>query len=489
MISSVSEKPGRRFLARVGRLAGALLLVGAYVLAAHAPRGAAASRAPERWIGAWASPPSDGGTGGLDLAAGLGVDGLLDPSLHLKLPVDDETLRVLVTPTYGGSTLRLHLSNQFGTATADFAHVTVARAGAGAALAAPATTVTFDGSESVSVPPGQNVVSDPVSLTFAAMQTLAVSMYVADDPGYPTEHYIARQTSYFTPAHAGDQTTDIGNAAFTGVTTTRDYVDGIDVLAPRSAGAVVAFGDSLTDGYQGDGFLGTPEAGSTLNTNTSWPDDLARRLIAARVPLSVLNEGISANRVVGGGGIGGPSALNRLQADVLDQAGVTTVVWLEGINDFGSTNPVTADQLEAAWTRGIATMQAAGLTVLQGTLTPSGGADGGYGTAATNTIREQLNEWIRTKSPANVVVDFDAVANSTDTALKPVYDDGDHLHMNPAGYQAMANAIDLAALQRAQPSTGCARTRRARRRHANHPPDHQCPRRAGVTTRAHRVDQ
>jgi lysophospholipase L1-like esterase len=455
-----------RSAARLGRLVGVLLLV-CLLMLAGGRSASAASRAATHWIGAWASPPSDAASG-LELG-GLTLDGVLDASDHVKLPIDDETLRAELTPTYGGSTLRIHLSNRFGAGTAQFGHVTVALAGVGAALAGPATTVTFGGSDAVALAPGEDVVSDPVSFSFAAMQTLAVSMYVSNDPGPPTEHFIARQTSYFTRTGQGDHTTDVGAAAFTGDTTARDYVDGIDVLAPLNSGAVVAFGDSLTDGYQAAGELSLSEATSTLNTDTSWPDDLARRLMAAHVPLSVLNEGISANRVQSGGGaVGGPSALNRLQTDVLEQAGVTTVIWLEGINDIGATPVATAAQLEAGWTLGIKQMQAAGLTVLQGTLTPSGGAIGHYGTAATNALRQQVNEWIRTQSPANGVVDFDAaVANASDTALNPAYDDGDHLHMNPAGYQAMAGAINLGALSvpRLPPP---ARPRPARPRHASH---------------------
>jgi lysophospholipase L1-like esterase len=421
----------------------ALLAVIALCVAPASGRAAACSAS--HWVGAWTSAPSDA-------SDSLTLPGLIDPSGHLKLPVDNETLRAILTPTFGGSTVRIHLSNRFGTGPAVFAHVTIALQGLGAALAGPATTVTFGGSESVVIAPGSDVVSDPVSITFQAMQTLAVSMYVANAAGAPTEHYAARQTSYFTPSGRGDHTTDTIASAFSGVTTDRDYIDGIDVLAPGSAGAVVAFGDSITDGYQGQGPLGIPEASSTLNTNGRWPDDLARRLIAAGIPLSVLNEGIGGDRVLSGGGpADASSGLSRLSADALHQSGVTTVIWLEGINDIGSAPTATAAELEAGWTQGVEEMHAAGLKVLQGTLTPSGGADGTYGTPATTRLRQQLNTWIRTQSPADGAIDFDAaVRDSTDTAIDPAYDDGDHLHLNSAGYQAMANAIPLSALRPAR---------------------------------------
>lgn len=429
-------------------------LLAVLALCAVPASGRAIACSSSHWVGAWASPPSDA-------SGGLTVPGLVDPSGHLKLPVDNETLRMILTPTFGGSTVRIHLSNRFGTAPAVLAHVTIALQGIGAGLAGPATTVTFGGSDSVVLGAGSDVVSDPVSFSFQAMQSLAVSIYVANDPGTPTEHYAARQTSYFTPSGRGDHTTDTTASAFSGVTTDRDYVDGLDVMAPGSAGAVVAFGDSITDGYQSADFLGDPEASSTLNTNSRWPDDLARRLIGAGIPLSVLNEGIGGDRVLAGGGPADVSSgLDRLSADVLHQSGVTTVIWLEGINDIGSAPIASAAQLEAGWTTGIQQMHAAGLKVLQGTLTPSGGANGVYGTPATNLLRQQLNTWIRTDSPADGVIDFDAaVRDGTDTALNPAYDDGDHLHLNPAGYQALANAIPLSALRRSR----CSEPPRARR--------------------------
>ena len=409
----------------------------------------AASCASAHWIGAWADRPSAA-------SGGTTVSDIFDASGHQKLPVDNETIRAVLTPTYGGKIVRIHLSNRFGTTSAMFGRVTIAVKGTGAALAGPATPVTFAGGRSITVAPGQDVVSAPVRFAFSAMQTLAVSMYVSNDAGKPTEHYTARQTSYLSASGAGDHAGDRSAAAFTAPTTTRPYVDGIDVLAPASAGSVAAFGDSITDGYQGEP-AGVPEVASTLNVNGRWPDDLARRLIAAHIPLSVLNEGISGNRVLQDGAVGGnydtygPSALSRLNADVLAQAGVTTVIWLEGINDLGQTPNATAAQLEAGYVKGINRMHKAGLRVLMGTLTPSGGAAGAYGTSATNAIREQVNTWIRTKSPADGYIDFDAAVRDpgSHSIINPAYDGGDHLHFNLAGYRAMADAIRLSLLRRA----------------------------------------
>ena len=429
-------------------LAAALSLLAGALFLSFPGVAAAAVCSRTHWIGAWADAPSDA-------SAGSSVADMFDPSGHPKKPVDNETIRAVLTPTYGGSTVRIHLSNRFGISPAVFGHVTIALMGAGAALAGPATTIKFAGRRSVTVAPGQDVVSDPFHFSFRAMQTLAVSMYVSNDPGKPTEHFTARQTSYLTDAGAGDHAADESGAAFTNPSTDRDYVDGIDVLAPASAGAVVAFGDSITDGFQGQAPDGIPEAASTLNVNGRWPDDLARRLIAAHISLSVLNEGISGNRVLLPGSAGGnydtygPSALSRLKLDVLAQSGVTTVIWLEGINDIGQIPGASAAQIEAGYVNGIAEMHAAGLKVLQGTLTPAGGyVYPSYGSAQANAERAAINTWIRTKSPADGVIDFDAaVRNSTDTAIKPAYDGGDHLHFNLAGYRAMANAINLRQLR------------------------------------------
>jgi lysophospholipase L1-like esterase len=401
------------------------------------------------WIGAWADAPSDASAGSSPLS-------MMDASGHPKLPVDDATIRAELTPTYGGSMVRVHLSNRFGTTPAVFGAVTIALKGAGAGLAGPVTAVTFAGKRSVTLPPGADVSSDPVRFTFSAMQTLAVSMYVANDAAKPTEHYTARQTSYLTPAGRGDQASDASGTAFTTQTTSRDYVDGIDVQAPASAGAVVALGDSITDGYQGLAPDGVPEVTSTLNANGRWPDDLARRLIAGHIALSILNEGISGNRILysaagtGGPGTSNPSALSRLREDVLDQAGVTTVIWLEGINDVATAPFASAAQVEGGLVQGVETMHQAGLRVVLGTITPAGGAGGEYGAPSANAVRNEVNTWIREQHVADGYVDFDAAVRDPGDPgrIAPAYDGGDHVHLDLAGYQAMADAIDLALLRR-----------------------------------------
>jgi lysophospholipase L1-like esterase len=401
------------------------------------------------WVGAWYAAPSDA-------SRGTDVSDVFDSSGHLKTPARDETARVVLTPSYGGSVVQVRLSNRFGTVPVTFARTTIARRDRGAALV-PGTVraLRFAGRPAITLPPGGDAVSDPVRLGFRSFQPLAVSTYVPGGVGKPSEHYTGRQTSYETLDGAGDHAADVGGGAFTSPTTTRPWVAGLAVRAPRSAGTVVAFGDSITDGYQGQA-AGVPETSEGIDADGRWPDVLSRRLRAAKAPLAVVNAGISGNRVLRDGLEGGnrdtygPSALKRLARDGLDRAGTTTVILLEGINDLGQDPQATPGQLVAGYRTVIARLHARRLRVLLGTLTPSGGASGAYGTAATNARRQAVNTWIRTKSPADGVVDFDrAVRDPSDPSrIDPRYDGSDHLHFNLAGYRAMGDAVPLARLAR-----------------------------------------
>lgn len=413
----------------------------------HAPnRPARIQRLPlcsaEHWVGSWADSPSDS-------------DSATDASVDTFAGGPSQTFRMIITPHLGGRTIRVHLSNRFGSQPVTFGGVTIASAAGGAALVPGSVRpVTFNHSASVTVPAGKDVVSDPVRFTVVAFHNLAVSMYLAGYPGLPTEHFTARQTSYYTPPAAGDDASSPSAAAFTEHTTARYYVDGLDVMAPRDVGSVVAFGDSITDGYQASSGAVVPETASTLNTNGRWPDDLQRRLIAARDGrISILNAGISGNRILEGGQIPmfGPSGLSRFRVDALDQAGVTEVIVLEGINDIGQSS-ATAAQLEAGYDQLVTAAHAAHLEIVLGTLTPAGSASGveqSYGGAQSEQTREAVNTWIRSgASRANGFIDFDAaVRNPADPSeILPAYNGGDGLHFNLAGYQAMANAVELSKL-------------------------------------------
>jgi lysophospholipase L1-like esterase len=351
---------------------------------------------------------------------------------NLGGPYTDKTVRNLVHTTIAGSGVRVRLSNAFGTVPVTFDSVYLGRQSTGAALVAGSNRqVTFGGQASITVPKGAEVLSDPVPVTVAAAVTLAVSVHVAGDTGEVTGHSDAQQDNYYSD----------GNTASSEAATSYVYgiaswfwLDGVVVDAPTTTGTVVTLGDSITDGYQ-----------STPDANHRWPDYLAARLVAGHGPhLGVANEGISGNEILADGA--GVSAQARLDRDVLSQPGATTVVLLEGINDIGNAVATSADQLIAADKQIIARAHAIGLRVLGGTLDPFQGA--GYYSAQKETVREALNNWIRTGGAFDGVVDFDQAVRdpANPLAFLPAYDSGDHLHPNDAGYQAMANAVNLTAL-------------------------------------------
>ena len=294
--------------------------------------------------------------------------------------------------------------------------------------------MTFGASPSVNIPPGAVVVSDPVALTVPAFADLAIDLYLPGDtaasPSPLTTHAGALQTNYVsaTGNHAGA-------ADLPGATTTAAwfFLSRVEVLAPPQAGAIVAFGDSITDGTR-----------STVNTNNRWPDHLAKRLQAQKMNIGVLNQGIAGNRVLGDGA--GVSALARFDRDVLAQAGATHVIVLESINDIGLARdnacPSAADII-AAHRQLIERAHARGLKIFGATLTPFEGA--AYWTKEGEAKRQALNDWIRTSKAYDGVIDFDAAVRDPNapTKLQPQFNPGDNLHLTDAGYQAMANAIDL----------------------------------------------
>ena len=358
---------------------------------------------------------------------------------------DNQTIRNIVFTSVGGDTARVQLTNTFGHKPLAVGHVTIAVAGSGASLV-PGTVhpVTFGGSSSIKIPVGAQVLSDPVSMQVPALADLAVSVYLPRPTGPATNHGDAQQVNWVA---AGDHAADQDAGAFTTQVQSWYFVDDVTVQSDRTFGTVVAFGDSITDGFQ-----------STVGANARWPNDLARRLDALPgFTLSVADEGISGNRVLTSDECCGVNALARLQRDVLSQTGVRDVILLEGINDFGfsvlppsppinPTTNVSAQQVIAGYQQIIAYAHAQGLRIFGATITPFKGA--GYYSAAGEKKREAVNNWIRTSGAFDGVIDFDKVVRdpSDPLIINPAFDSGDHLHPNDAGYQAMANAIDLEML-------------------------------------------
>jgi lysophospholipase L1-like esterase len=368
----------------------------------------------------------------------------------------EQSLRMVVTPHLGGSSLRIHLSNRFGDAAVAFGRVTVGRQATGAAVAAVAQ-VPFGGASSVTIPAGEDVVSDPVALTFATFEPLALSMFVPGTASSPTKHWNANATSYYSPELSGDRTAETAGTSYVGRMGSWLYVSGLDVLASPRHRSVVAFGDSITDGFVGATDISIPADASVADTNRRYPDCLQRRLDSAGIPLSVVNAGIGGNQVVtsGTGSLMGPSGLERFATDALGQAGVAGVLLLEGINDLGLSQS-TPSQVIAGYTELIGQAHAAGVRIWLGTITPAANALVNGTAAAPNSEnhRQEINTWIRSQTLADGVVDFDAaLRNPADpSTLLPAYACVDNLHPSLAGYQAMADAVDLAMLASSLPA-------------------------------------
>ena len=381
-------------------------------------------------LGAWSASPQPPDLGGIS-----------------RTGFHDQTLRLIVYSHFPGARLRIRLSNTFGTTPLTIGQADVALQSAGATIV-PGTDrrLAFAGRRTITIPAGAEVSSDPVALTIGAEQNLAVSLFVPGNSGPTTWHALGVQTNYVsTPGnHAADQ----AGGAFTTQVSSWFWLDGVDVVAPAQDRAVVTLGDSITDGFA-----------STVNANDRWPDFLARRLLAmpATHRVSVLDEGISGNRVLHNAPCCGVSALARLHRDVLAQDGVRWVILLEGINDIGfsgltgpETAPhtnVSAAQIIAGYQQIIAEVHAKGLKIYGATLTPfKGTIFPGYYTPAGEAKRQAVNHWIHTSSAFDAVIDFDKAIRDPADPLRilPGYDSGDHLHPNDAGYAAMADAIDLA---------------------------------------------
>ncbi|MFB9837019.1 SGNH/GDSL hydrolase family protein [Actinoallomurus acaciae] len=347
----------------------------------------------------------------------------------------DCTIRDVVHTSVGGTALRVRLSNAFGTAPLLVAHTTVALPAAGGRVA-PGTLrqVTFRGSASVSIAPGTEAVSDPVRLRVPAVHDLFVTTYT---PGYATPlslHPIGLRRSLVVSG--ADAANALDASVFPSVTHSGHLVSGVDVTGGDARGAVVAVGDSITDGYR-----------STDGADHRWTDVLAARLARGPRPLGVLNAGIGGNRLLLGGGTRGEPALQRLDRDVLSRPGVRTVIVLEGINDI-HLPPRQRDP--AKITAGLAAIAARAhahrLRVVAGTLTPFAGC--AYYSPREELVRRAVNTWIRRSGTFDAVIDFDGLVRdpADPRRLFPPYDSGDHLHPNDAGYAAMGNGVDLGAL-------------------------------------------
>lgn len=346
----------------------------------------------------------------------------------------DRTYRLIVRTSVGGRALRIRLSNAFGERPVVLGPVYVGESAAGAEVAGGTNRpLAFGGSATVTVAPGAEVYSDPLPGAVRARADLAVSLYVQDASGAATGHLRAGQTSY---AGKGDLAGASGPAGYTEEISSWFHLDAVTVEAREpETGAVVAFGDSITDG-----------SASTDNANLRWPDQLALRLLAdpASSVKGVANAGISGNQVLTDGA--GVSALKRLDRDVLSHEGVRTVLLLEGVNDLKAEHRPTAHDLIAGYREIIARVRAAGKRLVGGTILPFAGWPGWSEEAEAH--RRTVNAFVRDSGAFDAVVDFDLTLRDPGDhdRLLPAFDCGDHLHPNDEGMRALAEAVDLTAL-------------------------------------------
>lgn len=386
--------------------------------------------AVEHWVGTWSTadvvrPP-----------ARPPAPGQPQQPQQPALAIKNQTLREIVHVSLGGSRARIVLSNAFGTVPlAVGAAQLAARDKESSIVAGSGHPVTFGGRASITIPAGAEMFSDPVNLTIAPMSDLAIDLFVPDDLSEAnlTSHFGANQTNYLSKTG-----NFAGSAEFPVASTTPSwfFLDRVEVTAPDQVGALVAFGDSITDGTR-----------STANTNSRWPDFLAKRLLAKPGNVrGVLNAAIAGNRLLSEAVIPfGINALARFDRDVIAQTGATDVIVLEGINDIGMARPPgpSAEDLIAAHEQMVARAHAHGMKIFGATLTPFEGA--AYFTPEGELKRQAFNKWMRTGKVYDGVIDFDEVVRDPQNPSKmlPRFDSGDHLHPNDTGYEAMGNAIDL----------------------------------------------
>src|SRR5882724_3744410 len=371
------------------------------------------------WVGTWTAAPAPG-----EGAA-----------------FNNHTLRMIPRVSIGGSTLRIRISNAYGTRPLAIGAARVGVRSTGPAVVAGSNRrITFGGEPSATIAAGALIVSDPVELELAPLSDLAVSVHLPGDlpASFGITGRYARQTNYVSPPgdFASEDVMPVGR-----LTDDWYFVCGVDVVAPRETGAVVALGDSLTDANI-----------STHDGHHSWPSQLARRLAARQSgrPLAVMNQGLGGNRILHD--IRGDSGLRRLDRDVLAQPGVTHAIVMLGTNDLRNRwrrpeEEVTAAQMIAGLQQLAVRGHARGITVIGATLTPFENETflPGAWNPKREGIRQAVNDWLRKTGAFDAIADFDQALRDRDhpTRMLPVYDCGDHLHPSDLGYRAMGDAIEL----------------------------------------------
>ena len=402
----------------------------ALMVVAVVPAAADTERSDGRWTGAWATPM---------ITASPPLFGLANWSLE---GFANQSVRQVVRTTRGGSAVRIQLSNLYGATPLRLAGATLGVAGDGASVrSGTLRTLTFGHVPSTVLPAGRETASDAVRMPIFPLDRLSVTLFFAEPTGPATFHPIAFATSYRA---AGDHRLDQNAEAFGETSVSWYYLTGVDVaVQEHEREAVVAFGDSMTDG-----------AMSTTDANNRYPDELAERVVATGRPIGVLNAGLSGNQVLASLPGYGASGLDRFRRDVLKQPQVRTVIVLEGMNDIAISEatrgePVTAAQLVDGYQTLIQAAHDNGVRVIGATIMPTKGTIfPAYYTERGEAVRDAVNSWIRTGGAYDAVVDLDRVfADPTDPdRMRPEYNSGDGVHPNDTGMNAIAEAIDLKTL-------------------------------------------
>ncbi|MFC5289673.1 SGNH/GDSL hydrolase family protein [Actinokineospora guangxiensis] len=409
-----------------------VLLLGVLLLLSGLSVTGASARSKPTWVGTWASVPT------------------ATPASGTRT-VTDVTVRQVVHASAGGDQVRLRLTNEFGSTPLRVGEVRVAlRAGTGTDID-PRTdrAVRFGGQRSVTVAAGAPIISDAVPLRVPAYADLVVSIHLPERTTVSTVHGFAYQRNALA---AGNVT---GDRSVTPAETLTQwwFLSGVSVLSPQPRGAVVALGDSITNGAE-----------STVGANRRYPDLLAQRLRRT----GVLNLGVAGNRLLHDPNppVGHPaesyaayfgqSALRRFDRDVLGQPGVEHVIVLLGVNDLGHpgtsapvSETVSAEEIIAAHHQLITRAHQAGLKIHGGTILPFKGDTLGFWSQENESKRAEVNHWIRTSAPYDSVIDFDTALRDPADPLRlhPRYDSGDHLHPNDAGMAALAATVPTHAFR------------------------------------------
>ncbi|MDX3748861.1 GDSL-type esterase/lipase family protein [Streptomyces sp. AK08-02] len=345
------------------------------------------------------------------------------------------TVRIPVRVSAGGSSVRIRLTNGFTTEPVTVGHATVGLGDGGGAVTKP-RRLGFGGRSELTIPAGGEAASDQVRLSVPARSGVVVSLYFPGRLTHISQHWMGLQTVYWTPDGGGDHAGDAAGTAFTRTDSTFPFLTGVDVRGGGAAGSVVALGDSITDG-----------ASSTANADRRWPDYLAARLSGCSTTAGVLNEGISGNRITAGTD-GNPSALERLERDVLAQPNARTVILFEGVNDL-SWGGASGDQVIDGIKEIARRVRARGLRLIGATVVPYRGW-GDWWTEAKEADRQKVNSFVRDSGGVlDGYADFDrAVRDPADpTRYAAAFDSGDHLHPNDTGMKAFADAVDLPGLR------------------------------------------